>query len=622
MQGVLRISKWIIESNFSRSFTRSHYSSTAFSNAYRRFLPRFNKFDYGKTKLFREFYLIGLAFGGGLFVKTSLLRIIRCDAIAAQVREKSVQSSPWLISSEIGTVEHNIDLTAQRNRNVLLRFIVYVFGTTIWIIKVTFRIIELTVHFTPLALTYPLSLCSDRMELIWWNFALWTIQKSGPTMIKLGQWASTRRDIFSKQFCDKLASLHTKTTNRKWSKASEAALDALFSGLDWRQFIVSIQLEPVGSGCIAQVYKAKVDLEILHSVTGIQFNTDKEEKQFLDVAIKVAEANMHERIAVDLSILRYFSRFAEMVVPGLSLVNPTSCLEQFETVLKRQVNLCSEARALKRFSQNFDVNKTGIRFPSVLCYSNDVIMETFEEGMYVNRLVTGDHEILANQASSVKRRVALIGARALLKMIFVDNFVHGDLHPGNILIRFNDRNGGAKDVHHAPRSETLFEKLADWFRDTLGLVHEPRIRFTENPQYEDDPVLVILDTGIAIEETPKNLRNLRALFRAIVEKRGHDVGQLLLDHAPQHHCKEPEQFCREIDAVVQIARSKGSLRTLNISELLSQLFSIVSRYHVGLETSFTTVVGAVMVLEGFGRSLDPDLDLFQCARPYLLSVVH
>lgn len=37
--------------------------------------------------------------------------------------------------------------------------------------------------------------------------------------------------------------------------------------------------------------------------------------------------------------------------------------------------------------------------------------------------------------NEINKKIALIGARALLKMIFVDNFVHGDLHPGNILVR-------------------------------------------------------------------------------------------------------------------------------------------------------------------------------------------
>ncbi|VDL68454.1 unnamed protein product [Nippostrongylus brasiliensis] len=51
------------------------------------------------------------------------------------------------------------------------------------------------------------------------------------------------------------------------------------------------------------------------------------------------------------------------------------------------------------------------------------------------------------------------------------------------------------------------------------------------------------------------------------------------------------------------------------------MFSLVAAHRVYLDSSFTSVVLSVMVLEGFGRSLDPDLDLFQCARPYLLNMV-
>uniref|UniRef100_F1L0G0 AarF domain-containing protein kinase 2 n=1 Tax=Ascaris suum TaxID=6253 RepID=F1L0G0_ASCSU len=609
MLRVVPLGRWTLKN--SNPLNSSHHSTVLVS----RCSSQFKRTDCPK----RLIRCTRIVFGSGLLISSALARVARCEHVTNEDAVMKSLRSPWLISSEIGA-ERGVE-EIERSRNIFIRFFVCIFGTTLWLLKLTVRITTLSVRFAPLGLTCPLVLCSDRIRRLWWSFALWTIQKSGPTLVKLGQWASTRRDIFSKDFCDKMAVLHTKTTHRSWGRASRSALDALFPGIDWSSFIVAIQSDPIGSGCIAQVYKAKVDLDKFYAATGIKF-AHPEGKKILDVAIKVAERGVRESIEIDLSILRCCTRLAEMIAPSLLFVNPISCLDQFETVLKRQVDLRNEANALKRFSRNFDVDKTGIRFPLVLCFSKDVIIETFEEGMYVNRLVTGDHEILAHQAASVKRRVALMGARALLKMIFVDNFVHGDLHPGNILIRFNDRHNGLNDVHRAPETGSLFLKMVDSVKETVGWVHEPRIRFTENLEYNDEPTLVILDTGIAVEETPDNLKNLRALFRAVVEKRGYDVGQLLLDHAPQHRCKDPEQFCSEIENVVRIARSKGSLRTLNISEMLNELFSIVSRHQVSLETSFTTVVIAVMVLEGFGRSLDPDLDLFQCARPYLLSVIH
>lgn len=63
--------------------------------------------------------------------------------------------------------------------------------------------------------------------------------------------------------------------------------------------------------------------------------------------VQVAERGVRESIEIDLSILRCCTRLAEMIAPSLLFVNPISCLDQFETVLKRQVDLRNEANALK-----------------------------------------------------------------------------------------------------------------------------------------------------------------------------------------------------------------------------------------------------------------------------------
>ncbi|PIO58667.1 ABC1 family protein, partial [Teladorsagia circumcincta] len=147
------------------------------------------------------------------------------------------------------------------------------------------------------------------------------------------------------------------------------------------------------------------------------------------------------------------------LMPSLSYLEPLSALAQFEMVLRRQVDLSNEARALQKFSENFDHKKTGVKFPTVIGYTKNIIVETFEHGMYINRLVAEDKDpqLAARQSPKVRRRIALLGARALLKMIFVDNFVHGDLHPGNILIRFNEDDEGLPGVHSAPPKETIVE---------------------------------------------------------------------------------------------------------------------------------------------------------------------
>ncbi|CAJ0572717.1 unnamed protein product, partial [Mesorhabditis spiculigera] len=411
------------------------------------------------------------------------------------------------------------------------------------------RFLVLSFRFVPLILTYPLMACTEKTYDLWWRFALWHVQASGPTLIKLGQWASTRRDVFSKEFCDRLSILHTKTKKKRLFRDCDKVLVSLFGPQILKnkaRIFPNIEPYSIGSGCIAQVFRLTMDLEEYERIYGVR-------------------------------------------VPGLEGM----------TKVEMAVKV----------------------FPVVVAYNKKAIMETFEEGMYINRLVAEeeDPELKTKQAPAVRRKIAMLGARALLKMVFVDNFVHGDLHPGNILVRFNDKE--ASGVHFAPPSASRLARIKDFLRDTFRIRAAPRLNFSDSPDLNDEPTLILLDTGIAISETPKNLRNLRRIFRCIVEKRGYKAGELMLEDSPYQNCKDPDRFCTEVDKLVAKARSERSLRTLNISALMSQLFSIVSEHHVQLDSAFTSILLSIMVLEGFGRSLDPDLDLFQCARPYLLNVM-
>ncbi|KAK0417361.1 hypothetical protein QR680_012964 [Steinernema hermaphroditum] len=536
-------------------------------------------------------------------------RNLRCEY--SFTKEKR---NPWLVGKS--EVEAELRSIRVRKRGVLAEFV----RSLLWNTRLLIRFLGLSIRIVPLLLTYPPSCLHDSLHELWWRWLIHTIRKGGPSLLKLCQWASTRRDIFSKQFCDKLAVFHTKTKREVSSRGCELALSDLF-GERWREFVISIEPKSIGSGCIAQVYKARVSMDAFIRTTGIRVE-GLEDRDEIDVAIKVADKGVLNCIDMDLAIFKRVARTLQLIVPSLAYASPVQCLEQFEVVLKRQTNLSNEAKALKRFAEAFDRDKGPIFFPIVLHASENVLVETFEEGIYVNRLVTGDHDIAAHQVDTVRRRVAVMGARALLKMIFVDNFVHGDLHPGNILIRFNDsgeQNGSS--LHRSPAGDDVFSRGWSRLRDLLGYHTSPKLRFTDNTGFADDPTLIVLDTGLVIEETPENLKNLRAVFAAILTNNGYEAGRLMLTQSPNEQCENPEEFCREVGDIVAKARSGTSLRQLHVSQLLSDLFSIVSRHRVSLEPSFTSVVLSVMVLEGFGRSLSPDLDLFLCAKPYVFSVL-
>lgn len=137
----------------------------------------------------------------------------------------------------------------------------------------------------------------------------------------------------------------------------------------------------------------------------------------------------------------------------------------------------------------------------------------------------------------------------------------------------------------------------------------------------ENPQLILIDTGITVRLSPKDLKNFRSLFRYVLKNKGEKVGELMLTQAPQQWCKDPEAFKKDMAQLVKKARSQAvDLRSTDVSKLLSEVFTVVSKHGVVLESNFTSVVLAVMVLEGLGRSLDPTLDLLECARPFVFKL--
>lgn len=200
----------------------------------------------------------------------------------------------------------------------------------------------------------------------------------------------------------------------------------------------------------------------------------------------------------------------------------------------------------------------------------------------------------------VKRKIARLGINMLLKMIFVDNFVHADLHPGNILVQ------GADGLSKSQEARLQQVDVCD----ALAVAVTP----AQCPLR-----LVLLDAGIVAELQATDLRNFRAVFMAVAMGQGQRVAELILHHARAHECKDVEGFKAEMARLVTQARKNTiTLEKLQVSSLLSNVFKLLVTHKVKLESNFASIVFAIMVLEGLGRSLDPKLDILEAAKPFLL----
>ncbi len=125
------------------------------------------------------------------------------------------------------------------------------FWKVVYWIRLGLRTLRLTLTYVPILILYPFSCISPSTKHVWWKLLLYACEHSGPTFIKLGQWASTRRDLFAPEFCDMFSKLHASTKEHSWFMTKQKLRKAF--GKNWRKIFLKLDRKPSGSGCIAQV---------------------------------------------------------------------------------------------------------------------------------------------------------------------------------------------------------------------------------------------------------------------------------------------------------------------------------------------------------------------------------
>uniref|UniRef100_A0A8B9W145 AarF domain containing kinase 2 n=1 Tax=Bos mutus grunniens TaxID=30521 RepID=A0A8B9W145_BOSMU len=504
-------------------------------------------------------------------------------------------------------------------------------------VRIWLRAGALLVKFFPLLLLYPLTYLAPSVSSLWLHLLLKATETSGPTYIKLGQWASTRRDLFSEAFCAQFSRLHVQVSPHPWTHTEHILRQAF--GEDWGRVLCFEKQEPVGSGCVAQVYKARANpaflendsIQRLATASILQFSEtgaagglgelsgrlekagrpqesladqsfverllfpkpdlvgsnaslsqasgtahEQEPDHLVPVAVKVLHPGLLAQVQMDLLLMKMGSRVLT-VLPGIKWLSLPEIVEEFEKLMVQQIDLRYEARNLELFQCNF-LNVNSVKFPTPLrpFVTKDVLVETYEESVPVSSY---QH---AGIPLDVKRKIARLGINMLLKMIFVDNFVHADLHPGNILVQ------GADGLAQGPEARL---QPVDVCEALVVAVSPARCPLR----------LVLLDAGIVAELQAADLRNFRAVFMAVAMGQGQRVAELILHHARASECEDVEGFKAEMARLVTQARKN----TITLEK-------------VKLESNFASIVFAIMVLEGLGRSLDPKLDILEAAKPFLL----
>jgi aarF domain-containing kinase len=220
-------------------------------------------------------------------------------------------------------------------------------------------------------------------------------------------------------------------------------------------------------------------------------------------------------------------------------------------------------------------------------------------------------------------------------MLLLDNFVHADLHPGNIFVKFykpsttdllRDVFGSLFKSSPAPDEApvaSLDSAETNAVVDHLkGLVHDKRQWSAELQSLDAQgylPELIFIDAGLVTTLSARNRANFVDLFRAVAEFDGYRTGQLMVarSRAPELTI-DPETFALKMQHIVlSVKRKTFSLGQIKISDILTDVLRAVRAHHVKMEGDFVNTVISILLLEGIGRQLDPGLDLFKSALPIL-----
>ena len=235
------------------------------------------------------------------------------------------------------------------------------------------------------------------------------IERAGPSFVKIAQWASQRPDLVGKDLCDALEPLTDRHPEHSWEETLEI-LEELEDSVRI-SLIQNMDPVPVESGSVAQVYKSKLLLD----------------GEMVDVAVKVLHPDIRPALWAGSLVVSTVSKLFSIPLDWSG----------FQKSIMRQTDLRMEADNLIRFHENFD-HLACVVFPQVILVTPSVLVETFEQGE--------TWETFGKKNPDFHDECVLLRMACFWKMGFHDNFLHSDMHRGNLLYRLDETGAGLQVV--------------------------------------------------------------------------------------------------------------------------------------------------------------------------------
>jgi len=295
------------------------------------------------------------------------------------------------------------------------------------------------------------------------------------------------------------------------------------------------------------------------SVAQVHFATLRDGTQ---AAVKILRPGIAAVIRHDIALLYSAARLMEWLWREGRRLKPREVVGEFERHLHDELDLMLEAANASQLRRNFAESPL-LRVPEVYwddCASEVMVMER------MNGIPISQVEALRGQGVDIPR-LARNGVEIFFMQVFRDGFFHADMHPGNIFV------------------------------DNAG-------------RY------IALDFGIMGSLTDVDKNYLAQNFLAFFRRDYRRVAQAHLEAGWVPKDTRVDEFETAIRAVCEPVFAKP-LKEISFGKVLLRLFQTSRRFNVEIQPQLVLLQKTLLNIEGLGRDLDPDLDLWKTAKPYL-----
>lgn len=284
------------------------------------------------------------------------------------------------------------------------------------------------------------------------------------------------------------------------------------------------------------------------------------------VVVKIVRPNIEGRIRRDVKLLMVLAQLADRYWQEAKRVKPVQIVEEFEKTILNELDLVREAANASELRRHFE-DSNDLYVPRVYwdyCKTRVMVIER------IHGIPVSDIEQLKKHKVNLEV-LSRKGVEVFFTQVYRNNYFHADMHPGNIFV---------------------------------------------SPENPEDPKYIAVDFGIMGSLSTQDQRYLAENFVAFFNRDYRRVAELHVDSGWVDRDTRVDEFEAAIRSVCE-PMFQRPLAEISFGQLLLRLFQTAREFNMEIQPQLLLLEKTFLHIEGLGRQLYPQLDLWDTAKPFL-----